>query len=130
MFASYYLNMVQKPIRPTLLEEQHHKWQPSLVSFTLTSIFLLKFLPIMHLLECLNIQCIFTGNHACVTTINNFIPKSDVDYYCVPSGFEVEPKLPPLVAAPLHKFIMEVSKTVKQVNCNKNVSHLLTYILG
>ncbi|KAK6625728.1 hypothetical protein RUM43_006027 [Polyplax serrata] len=51
----------------------------------------------------------FVGNHACVTTINNFIPKSDVDYYCVPSGFEVEPKLPPLVAAPLHKFIMEVN---------------------
>ncbi|XP_075220966.1 ankyrin repeat and MYND domain-containing protein 2 [Lycorma delicatula] len=51
----------------------------------------------------------FVGNHHCVAVINNFIPKSDVDYYTVPQGLEKEPKLPPVLAAPLHKFIMQVN---------------------
>lgn len=63
---------------------------------------------------------LFAGNHACVTTINNFVPKSDIDYYTVPSGFEVEPKLPVLVSAPLHKFVMEVRIKIKLIKLNKN----------
>uniref|UniRef100_A0A1B6D4L7 MYND-type domain-containing protein n=3 Tax=Clastoptera arizonana TaxID=38151 RepID=A0A1B6D4L7_9HEMI len=51
----------------------------------------------------------FVGNHMCVAVINNFIPKSEVDYYTIPQGFEVEPKLPPALSAPLHKFIMQVN---------------------
>ncbi|GFG38137.1 hypothetical protein Cfor_04788, partial [Coptotermes formosanus] len=49
----------------------------------------------------------FVGNHACVAVINSYIPKSDVDYYTIPQGLETEPKLPPTVAAPLHKFVMQ-----------------------
>jgi hypothetical protein len=49
------------------------------------------------------------GNHACVAVINNHIPKSDIDYYTVPQGLETEPKLPAILAAPLHKFVMQVS---------------------
>lgn len=62
-------------------------------------------------------SCTFTinlvyvsGNHACVAVINNFIPKSDIDYYTVPTGFETEPKLPPQLSHPLHRFVMQVSK--------------------
>lgn len=50
----------------------------------------------------------FVGMHACVATINNHIPKSDVDYYTVPHGLETEPKLPPFMASALHKFMMQV----------------------
>jgi hypothetical protein len=59
-----------------------------------------------------------SGNHVCVAIINNYIPKSDVDYYTIPQGLETEPKLPPTLAAPLHKFIMQVS-----CNWNRTVEH-------
>jgi hypothetical protein len=49
------------------------------------------------------------GNHACVAVINNHIPKSDIDYYTMPQGLETEPKLPAILVAPLHKFVMQVS---------------------
>lgn len=51
---------------------------------------------------------LISGNHTCVAVISNFIPKSDVDYYTVPQGLETEPKLPPFLVDPLHKFIMQV----------------------
>lgn len=44
-----------------------------------------------------------------MVVINNFIPKADVDYYTIPQGLETEPKLPPILANPLHKFISQVS---------------------
>ncbi|KAJ9576501.1 hypothetical protein L9F63_025605, partial [Diploptera punctata] len=50
----------------------------------------------------------FVGNHNCVAVINNFIPRADIDYYTVPRGLETEPKLPPIIAASLHKFVMQV----------------------
>lgn len=51
---------------------------------------------------------LFEGNHACVAVINNFLPRSEIDYYTQPHGLETEPKLPPHLAAPLHKFILQV----------------------
>lgn len=51
----------------------------------------------------------FVGNHKCVAVINNFVPKSEVDYYTVPQGLETEPKLPPRFATPLHKFVIQVN---------------------
>ena len=53
---------------------------------------------------------LFTGNHKCVAVINNFVPKSEVDYYTVPQGLETEPKLPPRFATPLHRFVIQVIK--------------------
>lgn len=49
-----------------------------------------------------------SGNHTCVAVMNNFVPRAEVDYYTVPHGLEKEPRLPPFLAAPLHKFIMQV----------------------
>nr|CAD7415915.1 unnamed protein product [Timema poppensis] len=51
----------------------------------------------------------FVGNHGCVATINNFIPKSDIVYYTIPQGLETEPKLPVSLAASFHKFVMQVN---------------------
>lgn len=51
----------------------------------------------------------FVGHHNCVATINNYIPKSDVDYYTKPQGSSKEPLLPPFLAESFHKFIMQVN---------------------
>ncbi|XP_054001583.1 ankyrin repeat and MYND domain-containing protein 2 [Hylaeus anthracinus] len=51
----------------------------------------------------------FVGNHNCVATINNFIPKADIDYYVKPQGLRTESMLPPHLADSFHKFIMQVN---------------------
>ncbi|XP_051176721.1 ankyrin repeat and MYND domain-containing protein 2 [Leptopilina boulardi] len=51
----------------------------------------------------------FVGNHNCVSTINNFIPKADIDYYIKPQGLQTEPLLPPHLADSFHKFIMQIN---------------------
>lgn len=51
----------------------------------------------------------FVGNHSCVATINNFVPKSVIDYYTVGQGQQTKPQLPSFIAESLHKFIMEVN---------------------
>ncbi|XP_066593759.1 ankyrin repeat and MYND domain-containing protein 2 [Prorops nasuta] len=51
----------------------------------------------------------FVGNHNCVATINNFIPKADIDYYIKPQGLQTEPMLPPHLADSFHSFIMQVN---------------------
>jgi hypothetical protein len=61
------------------------------------------------MLRCYHLLFLISGNHVCVAVINSYIPKSDVDYYTIPQGLETEPKLLPTLAAPLHKFIMQVS---------------------
>ncbi|XP_043671149.1 ankyrin repeat and MYND domain-containing protein 2 [Vespula pensylvanica] len=51
----------------------------------------------------------FVGNHNCVATINNFIPKADIDYFVKAQGLQTEPMLPPHLADSFHKFIMQVN---------------------
>lgn len=47
-----------------------------------------------------------SGQHDCVTVINNYFSRARLDYYTKPQGLEKEPKLPPKLAGPLHKIIM------------------------
>ncbi|XP_001606321.1 ankyrin repeat and MYND domain-containing protein 2 [Nasonia vitripennis] len=51
----------------------------------------------------------FVGNHNCVATINNFIPKADIDYYIKPQGLQTEPMLQPHLADSFHSFITQVN---------------------
>ncbi|GLV32553.1 uncharacterized protein CBL_00737 [Carabus blaptoides fortunei] len=51
----------------------------------------------------------FVGNHACVAKINNFIPKSEIDYYTVPQGLQKTAALPPFIAESFHKFVMQIN---------------------
>nr|CAG4641696.1 EOG090X06BA [Eurycercus lamellatus] len=52
----------------------------------------------------------FVGNHHCVSVINNFIPRDDIDKFTVAcSKDQTEPKLPPATAPALHKFVMQVN---------------------
>ncbi len=56
----------------------------------------------------LNNILFFTGNHAVVSIINNFIPRTDIEHYTVASNDQSESKLPPAAAPALHKFVMQV----------------------
>lgn len=43
----------------------------------------------------------FVGQHQCVSVINNFFPREEIDYYTRPQGLEKEAKLPKSVAPAL-----------------------------
>lgn len=49
----------------------------------------------------------FVGNHGAVACINNFIPKSEVEYYCQIQGQQSEPYLPIILLDPFHKFVIQ-----------------------
>ena len=51
----------------------------------------------------------FIGNHACAAVINQFIPKSDLEYYSKSTCLETEQKLPGFLVLPLHRFVMNVN---------------------
>lgn len=63
----------------------------------------------------------FVGNHHTVSTINNFIPRSEFAYYSVPQGQATEPLLPPFLVDPLHKFVLGVN--IHPVRLALNVQH-------
>ncbi|CAG5119075.1 unnamed protein product [Candidula unifasciata] len=43
----------------------------------------------------------FVGQHQCVSVINNFFPREEIEYYTKPQGLETEAKLPAAVAPSL-----------------------------
>jgi len=47
-----------------------------------------------------------TGRHDCVSLINNYIGKEDIEYYTKPQGLETEAKLSPILAEPLQNYII------------------------
>lgn len=49
----------------------------------------------------------FVGNHAAVATINNFIPKSEIEYYTKLQGQRTEPYLPIFLLDSFHRFVIE-----------------------
>lgn len=49
----------------------------------------------------------FVGNHAAVATINNFIPKTDVEYYTQLQGQQTEPYLPVYLLDSFHTFVIQ-----------------------
>lgn len=51
----------------------------------------------------------FVGNHACVATINNFVPKKDVEYYTVLQGQQTKPSLSAFLSESFHKFVMTIN---------------------
>lgn len=71
----------------------------------------------------------FVGNHNCVATINNFIPKADIDYYTKPQGSQTEPMLPPHLADSFHNFIIQINVHPVRVIMNlQKFSVLLEHI--
>lgn len=51
----------------------------------------------------------FVSNHQAVATINNFIPKCDVEYYSKLQGQQTESYLPIILLEPFHKFIIQIN---------------------
>lgn len=49
----------------------------------------------------------FVGNHAAVACINNYIPKSEIEYYTRPQGQQKEPYLPIILLDAFHKFVIQ-----------------------
>lgn len=49
----------------------------------------------------------FVGNHAAVATINNFIPKTEIEYYTKLQGQQTEPYLPVILLDSFHRFVIE-----------------------
>lgn len=60
----------------------------------------------------------FVGNYHVVAKINNFIPKSRVDYFTKSQNPDSPPMLPPMLSDQLHKFIMEVNLNPVRVALN------------
>lgn len=60
------------------------------------------------MLKLINFVFFVVGNHNCVVVINNYVPKSDIEYYTVPRGVETKPKLNPSLSAPLYNYVMQV----------------------
>lgn len=50
----------------------------------------------------------FVGNHNCVSTINTFVAREDIEYYTVPHGIGNVPKLTRSLVTPVHQFVMQV----------------------
>lgn len=48
----------------------------------------------------------FVANHKAVSTINNFISKSDIEYFTTIQGLQTEPSLPPALLDSFHKLII------------------------
>lgn len=49
----------------------------------------------------------FVANHKAVSTINNFVSRSDVEYYTKIQGQQTSPSLPPTLLESFHKFIIQ-----------------------
>lgn len=83
--------------------------------------------------EFYNMFTLSLGNHNCVVVINNYVPKSDVEYYTTPKGVETKPKLHPSLSEPLYTYIMQVGitlrKEVQKLSKNK-LYFLLLPVLG
>ncbi|XP_009450975.1 ankyrin repeat and MYND domain-containing protein 2 isoform X2 [Pan troglodytes] len=67
-----------------------------------------------------------SGQHDCVTIINNFFPRERLDYYTKPQGLDKEPKLPPKLAGPLHKIITTTNLHPVKIVMLVNENPLLT----
>lgn len=49
----------------------------------------------------------FVANHKAVAVINNFIPKTDIEYYTIIQGQQTEPYLPVILLDSFHKLIIQ-----------------------
>lgn len=49
----------------------------------------------------------FVANHKVVSTINNFVARSEIEYYTKMQGLQKEPSLPPTLLDSFHKFVIQ-----------------------
>lgn len=70
----------------------------------------------------------FVNNHACVATINNFIPKSNLEYFTTIQSGQTEPTLPPEILDKFHKFVIEITLHPVRVALNLQKHSLLKHL--
>lgn len=74
----------------------------------LLCIYLLESKKVSRPFTLLKLLFVFSGNQHCSSIINNFMPKTDIEYYSIPHGTESSPKIPPKCVSPLYKLVMQV----------------------
>lgn len=60
----------------------------------------------------------FVANHKAVSTINNFVGRSEVEYYTKLQGQQKEPALPPTLLDSFHKFVIQPNIHPVRVSLN------------
>lgn len=76
----------------------------------------------------------FVTNHQAVATINNFIPKADIEYYTIAQGQQTEANLPVMLLESFHKFVIQINihpvrialnlQKLNLINSNDNLKNM------
>lgn len=82
----------------------------------------------MNLIPMISQMAAFVNNHACVATINNFIPKSNLEFFATVQSGQTEPILPPEILEKFHKFVIEITLHPVRVALNLQKHSLLKYL--
>lgn len=72
----------------------------------------------------------FVGNHACVETIINYVPKYQLEYCTTSHGRENEQLFPPTLLDGFHKFVIDVNLHPVRIVLNLQTFGLLKYLQG
>lgn len=72
----------------------------------------------------------FVGNHACVETINNYVSKTQLEYYTQTQGLQKEPHIPPALLNAFHKFVVDNNLHPVRIVLNLQNLGLLKYLPG
>lgn len=70
----------------------------------------------------------FVGNHACVETINNYVPRAELEYYTKLQGQQTEPYLPPALLENAHKLVIAVNLHPVRIALNLQTLNLLKHL--
>ncbi|CAO1307752.1 unnamed protein product [Diamesa tonsa] len=68
----------------------------------------------------------FVANHKAVAVINNFVPKTEIDYYTIIQGQQTEPYLPVILLDSFHKLIIQPNIHPVRVALNLQQFGILT----
>ncbi|XP_011183781.1 ankyrin repeat and MYND domain-containing protein 2 [Zeugodacus cucurbitae] len=72
----------------------------------------------------------FVGNHSCVETINNYVPRKTLEYYTRAQGQQKEPLIPPGMMDLFHQFVIEINLHPVRIALNLQSLGLLKHLEG
>ncbi|XP_004526925.1 ankyrin repeat and MYND domain-containing protein 2 [Ceratitis capitata] len=72
----------------------------------------------------------FVGNHSCVETINNYVPRKSLEYYTQPQGQQKEPLISPSQLDAFHQFVIEINLHPVRIALNLQQLGLLRNLQG
>ncbi|XP_067643012.1 ankyrin repeat and MYND domain-containing protein 2 [Eurosta solidaginis] len=72
----------------------------------------------------------FVGNHSCVETINNYVPRTGLEYYTRPQGQHKEPLILPALLDAFHQFVIEINLHPVRIALNLQSLGLVKHLPG